>query len=218
MSKRPFNITRESYNLDISNEYNAVDWPQFFLGTVNTLWRAITNETETRIEFPGLLISLLVGKWSDFGKIVGLIGPGIYNQGLKAAIDELRGKAGNLTLAHNHYVMPGDTNMYKILFVEYKKVQVSEIKDYQELFDIYKKQINKLKSEVCVKLPRWRPCSTSEITDLKLFKPDKARKEMDVAVAEFKRRDEKFGKFAEEVAKWIEANLIEYVANNIKVD
>lgn len=73
MSKRPFNITRESYNLDISNEYNAVDWPQFFLGTVNTLWRAITNETETRIEFPGLLISLLVGKWSDFAKIIGTI-------------------------------------------------------------------------------------------------------------------------------------------------
>ena len=136
---------------------------------------------------------------------------------LKASIDEFMRTKGPRGFMPNKVTLGDDINIYKMLFVDYKKVNISAIDAYKNTFDTFKRIVEVLKKTECKKI-QMRSASTSEISDIKLFKPEKARKEMEVAVAYFKATDKAFGDFAEKVALWCEQNIIEYVANNISVD
>ena len=213
MSKRPFNVTKESYN--ISTEYNKVDWPNFFLGQINTVWRMLTNDSKIAIDNPGLLIGLLLGKVSDVVKVwTNITNPVSVVKGI---IDEVRGKGGYRTLSPHDLTLNNALNMYKILFTDYKKVNLDDPDFYKASFEVFKKAVNQLKETLCKKI-EYTTASTSQIGDLKLFKPEKARKEMENAIEYYNKKDPKFAKFAEEAALWCEQNIIEYIAKNVKID
>ena len=53
----------------ISTEYNKVDWYRFFFHNFNQLYRLISNADKTRIEQPGLLLNIFLGKMTTFANI-----------------------------------------------------------------------------------------------------------------------------------------------------
>ena len=63
----------------ISLEYNKFDWNRAFFGVFNQLYRLISNADKTRIEHPGLMLNLFLGKWSNVGQLyhalVGIFAP-----------------------------------------------------------------------------------------------------------------------------------------------
>lgn len=129
----------------------------------------------------------------------------------KIIIDKLRDK-GSATME-----VPQECNIYKTLFIDAKKVDVHDLDRYKKQFEAYKSISSAIKKTVCVHCPE-RPMSSSEIGDIKLFKPQKAADEMKKAIMRFKESSDEFAKFAEGVAEWITKNIIEYVADNITVD
>lgn len=63
-------VSSESLSLsNISTEYNKVDWYRFFFGGFNQLYRLISSADKTRIEQPGLLLNIFLGKMTTFANI-----------------------------------------------------------------------------------------------------------------------------------------------------
>ena len=56
----------------ISQEYNAMDWPQFFLRSINSVWRKFTNKSTTKVTNPGSLVYFLTGNWTAVGEFATL--------------------------------------------------------------------------------------------------------------------------------------------------
>lgn len=185
----------ESYRLSdrqfgISQEYLAIDWPKLLLGGLNTIWRAITDKSKTRINHPGVLVGLMSSRITTVLDIFSYLN---YVSIAKAAIDKLQEKETRLISKK------ASCNSYRSLFNDYKKVNISQIDVYKQEFEMFKQVVAGLKSTIVTPCGE-RYMSTSEINDIKLFRPDKAAKEMNQAIAYFKSMDPEFAKFAEGVA------------------
>lgn len=247
MSKRPFNITRESYNLDISSEYTAVDWAGF-LGPISTVWRKFTNESTTKIEHPHFLVGLMLDGWSDlaagikiFTRIagpavaIGLGGPaGLVYTLLAGQFTEISVLLHDAATGKNKDSLAGGgvdktvdlikkqkesikLNIYKDLIINARKVEPEDYEKLRAEFNLFKTLIRGIKKEV-MKPCKERKLGVQEIEMMKLFKPDKAANEMKNAAKILKEKDKKLGKLADEVCEFISKEIIQFTEKNVYVD
>lgn len=190
----------------ISQEYTHIDWAQSIGGFFNTIWRGLTNKSKTKIEKPGLLLAIIVGQYNSLSD--GLIGA------IKKVYDAKKGKGQNLSIGKNLIMA---NNVYEDVIVNYKKVKPEDYSKYTEKFTKFKSIVNAIKTGICVSIPE-REMSTSEINEIKYFKPEKAKKEIESAIAYLKNKDEKLGKLAEDIAEFVSKNVIEFIAKNTIID
>lgn len=204
----------------ISQEYNAGDWPQILLGPINTIWRGLTNNSKTKIEAPGALVTVLTGKWTVVGQIIPLfnrfagalsLNPLSLFDTAKFIIDtkDNKGFRTNNTQELNSL----SCNIYKDLIVNYKKVTVDQLSMLENEFANFKTVIEGVKKNICKPCPQ-RDMSTTEIHDMKLFRPDKAAKEISAAKNYLKGVDPKLGKLADEVGEYVTKHIIQFIVNN----
>lgn len=196
--------------VNISNEYNAFDWTATIFGNLNTLYRALTPGATTKIDNPGYLIKLFVGGWTVLGQMLSQAASplamlrqnanGIKNRGVKIS-------SGEKTDADKF-------NIYKDIFVNYKKVNTSDIEYYRDQFNLFKKAIEELKKNVCGPIPS-RELTTSELSDLKLFRPGDIKSEMNNAVKYYEIKDEKFANLAGSIVKYVDEEIVQYLLKNI---
>lgn len=201
----------------ISKEYFAADWVNIF-GPVATIWRGLTNFSKTKIEHPGAMVGLLLNKWATGAEGLSLVTKIILTPDVitmsKMFIDRIRKKES--TAFGKQVLNAKKCNIYNTLFNNYKKVNTSNIEPYKREFELFKALISTIKSEVCVPC-KTRTMSTSEIHDMKLFKPDKAKTEMETAIKYFEAQNPEFAKFANEVSTYVAENIIEFISNNIEL-
>lgn len=196
--------------VNISNEYNAFDWTATIFGNLNTLYRALTPGATTKIDNPGYLIKLFVGGWTVLGQMLSQAASSlamlrqnsnaIKNRGVKIS-------SGEKTDADKF-------NIYKDIFVNYKKVDTSDIEYYRDQFNLFKKAIEELKKNVCGPIPP-RELVTSELSDLKLFRPGDIKSEMNNAVKYYEIKDKKFANLAGSIVKYVDEEIVQYLLNNI---
>lgn len=199
----------------VSQEYFAADWSKFFLGWLNLAYRAAFDDSETKIDHPGILIDLMIDNKSRvLDHVSNILNNGGLIQISKLVIDGMRGKH---SARYTSQDVKNTQNLYRTLIINYKDVDYNDLARYQKEFELYKGVIQYIKNNVCKTIPK-RKMSTSEISDLKLLKPDKAKRECAVAISYFKDQNEEFGIFVENFVKWFSENVIKYLADNIIKD
>lgn len=218
-------------NLNISQEYTAVDWNRVLTLGVATIYRKITNKSTTSITAPGVLISLMLSAWSDCAEIIvqaakdvaraAVIGDKA-NQAINTVdaigdvVDAVRDRRSHAHDWNNTYIK-GIPNMYKVLFQNYKKVKDEDVETYKTDLTDMKDIIGGIKKVFC------RPCktrrmSTEEIHDIKLFRPDKIAKEMQTAIDYHKEHNPKTFIVAKSFAQWWALNVVSYLSDNIHAE
>ena len=218
-------------NLNISQEYTAVDWNRVLTLGVATIYRKITNKSTTSITAPGVLISLMLSAWSDCAEIIvqaakdvaraAVIGDKA-NQAINTVdaigdvVDAVRDRRSHAHDWNNAYIK-GIPNMYKVLFQNYKKVKDEDVETYKTDLTDMKDIIGGIKKVFC------RPCktrrmSTEEIHDIKLFRPDKIAKEMQTAIEYHKEHNPKTFIVAKSFAQWWALNVVSYLSDNIHAE
>lgn len=190
-----------------------MDWPKFLLGFGNTIWRALFNKSTTSIEKPGILIELFLGKWTTVGQIISNFST--YDIA-KTVYDYLKGK-GNIPL-DNSSIKLLNYNIYKDLIVDYKKNNDSSYDSLVNEFNTFKGVISYIKSNICKKINP-RPCSTTEISQLKVFRPNEIQKEISQALSFYKNNGyEKLINLTNDVATYIANDIVKFLENNISAD
>ncbi len=200
-NKTMLKLARE--NIALSLEYNAMDWPQFFLRYLNTGWRMFTNNSMTRINNPALLVSVLTGKWTTIGKLWNMLDP--YNLtifGINALIFKQAAIYNNI-----------DSNAYQDVIVNYRSLTPKNLEIYKQEFENFKSIIKTLKSRACTPCVE-RRMSTTEITGIKLFKPERAYREIKRAVDGLTKLDPKLGKLASEIGSFVGKEIIDFIIQN----
>ena len=165
-------------NLYITHkEYNAFDWPKFFLGsTIVGLWRKIVKGGKTTVANPGIMVDLFLGKWTSFGDYVSgmqinginVIGSLISASSSKSAMS-LRGLTEQIKDSENAY--------YRLVTNQDTKLTIEQAKKLVSDFD---KIVATLKKNVCKPISA-RNLTFGELNDLKLFRPDLIKPEIDKA-------------------------------------
>lgn len=218
MIKRKTKLSQEEYlnfiNVNVSNEYNALDWKEFLFGGLAKAYHAIASNATITIDNPGVMIGLFTGKWTTVGKIVTLLRNDQLNF-LWDIVNLFKGKGTRATIPTN--IQLGNTpNMYKILFVDYKKINFNNLERYKKDFDLFKQAITGLKGTVCRQRSKTK-ASVSQISDLKIFRPTEIAKEMAGAISYM---EEKGGKeweeFGQSCANYITTSIVKYLLDNIK--
>lgn len=204
----------------ISQEYNAMDWPQFFLGGINTAWRALTNKSKTKIDNPGALVSILTGKWTTFGQLFNLYSKTMQALGgnpfalgdiISQVVNRSKGQGALANLEKDLRSIDG--NIYRDLIVDCKKVTPAQYEALVNEFKVFKDSVRALKAKYN-KPCTLRPMNTTEIAQIKLFKPEKANKEIANAVSYFKGQDLKLAKLAEEVGAFVGKEIVNFIIEN----
>lgn len=160
-------------------EYNAVDWPKMFLGsTIVGLWRKFVKGGYTKIANPGILVDIFLGKWTTFGDffsgqlsgkhLIDAVGLGVSGLNSKTAAS-----LGGLSQT----VKDSDNAYYKLVTNQDKSLDVETAKKLVSAFDSV---VAELKRRYCKSIPR-RELKTGELNDLKLFRPDLIKPELDKA-------------------------------------
>lgn len=204
----------------ISQEYNAMDWPQFFLGGINTAWRALTNKSKTKIDNPGALVSIMTGKWTTFGQVLTLYGkimsgfsgnPFSAGDVISQIVNHSKGRGAAANLESD--LMKINGNIYRDMIVNCKSVKPDQYDAMVEEFKVFKEVVKTLKTKYN-KPCSIRPMNTTEIAQIKLFKPDKANNEIASAIKYFKGVDPKLAKLAEEVGAFVGKEIIDFIIKN----
>ena len=196
-------------SLKLSTEYNQVDWFRTLTGGVVDIWRSLTSDARATINHPGVLIHLMLGKLSDVASLLGSSDVGI----VKMIYDQIQNKP-SLSGISQKQILNGDINIYKHLFVEYKKVKIDDLDRYKQEFECFKVSLSNIKKNVCNKTKAYE-LSSSQIHDIKLFNPTKAKNEISNAIKYYESKNKNFATFAQHVADYIIKELIEYIATNI---
>lgn len=151
----------------------------------------------------------MLGKLSDVASLLG----GSYVGAMKLMYDTIQNKPSMSGMSQK-MILNGDINIYKHLFVDYKKIKFDQLDDYKQEFSYFKESLSALKKKVCNKTKAYE-LSSSQIHDIKLFNPTKAKNEMSNAIKYYESKNKNFATFAQHVADYIIKELIEYIATNI---
>lgn len=208
------------YGVHISHEYNAMDWPRFFAGPFNMAYRALTSKTKLKIKNPGVLINLFVGKWTTVGNIstvilnslAGNFGNIVVEAG-KQTYDAYKGKKSAVGEADKNTIK-NTPNMYKVLFVDYKDAKDIPIERINVDLKLFKAIITELKKTECAPVDDEYEASTSQLGDLKLFRPKEIEKEMSEAISYYKSNVPELENIANNFAQWITNNVVKYILDN----
>lgn len=235
-------ISSENY---ISQEYNAFDWPRFFLGIFNNAFRSMSHSSTT-IDNPHLLVYMVTGKMTDLGRalqnmktisnsLTGMGMPGLVKKGLSAAsyvMDFLMpvftgeykdANVGAGSLFHKRSETYHRThNIYKELFFNPKRIDFqNDYKDYVGYVDNFCKGLKFLRENYNKKITR-RELTIGEKNTLKLFRPNEIFKDMQEAqnyVQDALSTDPKLKKQWEGLYKKAEgavSEYVKYILDNVK--
>lgn len=205
-------IFKTSSGYRFSREYGTFSFSDFLLGGLKTMWQGITNRSRTKIENPGLLVNVVVTNPLSFlGSYTSLVDI------LKHAFDEIKGKGDGIQEAALKFGTWGNDNLYKKVFVNYKKTAGQDAGVLEKYFAIYKKMISEIKDTQCSPCKE-REMSTSEIKTIKLFDPMKAEREMRKAISYYESKSPDIAKFAKKFAEYIKTEILQYLEKNIDVD
>lgn len=199
--------------VNVSNEYNAMDWPDFFLGSLSKLYRGLTNNAKLTIKNPGMLISLFTGKWTTFGQIIQYAYNPVKFYTLWDIVDHISDK-GKKAAFSSEAVLKGTPNIYQELIVNYKKIKQDDIEKYKADFERFKVAIQGAKKVYCNKTQPTK-LTTSQLTDLKLFRPKEIKTEIERALTHYVGFGPEWKKFSEDVVSWINSNIVDYLLENI---
>lgn len=206
-----------SYNhrgYNVSQEYTAVDWPNFFLGKVNTIWRQLTSSTQTTVDHPGLIVALFLSKKA---KVVDALKLFNSYEILTQIVGLIRGKKNSLAYGFDKSILNGAPNAYTVFFVDYKKLKNYTKDEADIVIKEFKQAVNALKSFACKKIPR-RTLTSSEVSDIKKFRPDLAEREMKTALRWIEQNNPAIYKTVNELAAWITTNMLRYLQDGILED
>lgn len=158
---------------------------------------------------------MFIGNWTVVGDIANKLseGPvGIF----KMIIDKVRSKGA--TQLSNAQLKQSTGNIYKELFVNYKKNDDTRISELNHKFELFKDLITYVKKVECKSIPP-RPCTTTEIGELKLFKPDKIENEIKQAINYYKSNGYiQCLNLANKVAEYITKDVVGFLKDNIIID
>lgn len=162
-----------SEGLEVSQEYNAFDWPRFFFGRWNQLYRWI-NRGSVSVKMEGIeaIVDYLTGKATTFGRIYN-----IFQDTLGSFYNPFIDGIANFIKYFN--VMDANTrgmelvkrcpNIYNLLYMHSDSINWSNVKYYRELLDTSKKMM--VETFKHLTLPNFRKAYTQELNALKLFRP-----------------------------------------------
>lgn len=205
-------LFKTSTGYRFSREYGTFSWSDFLLGGLKTIWQGLTNKSKTKIENPGLLVQVVVTNPLSFiGSYTNILDV------VKHAIDESKGKGDGVQEAALRFGTWGNDNLYKKVYVNYKKTAGQDVNTLKKYFEVYKKMISEIKDTQCAPC-KMREMSTSEIKTIKLFDPTKAEREMRKAIEYYKEKAPDIAKFAEGFADYIRKEVLEYIEKNVIVD
>lgn len=207
-------LTYNSRGYNVSQEYTKVDWPNFLLGPVNTLYRAITNGSKTTVDHPGLMIALFLSKPA---KIIDALKMLNVHELAKQLIDAARGSKNSLAYAFDKDVLNKAPNAYYIFFSNYKKTKNLTKDQAESIIKEFKTAVESLKTLLCKKISV-RSLTTSEISDIKKFRPELAKREMETALKWIEHNNPDIYKIANDLAEWVTKNMIQYLSDGIYED
>lgn len=204
-------LSKES--MELSREYTAFDWTNILLGPINTVYRALFVNTKCSIQNPGLLVAILLSNWSDLDMLL----KSVNNIDiLKIFYDAIKGKGPSASPIGINLTVLRKCHIYKQLILNYRKVDLNDYQKYNDMFNAFKIAIDGIKKVYCKKCSEYT-LSTSQISDLKKFKPDKAKDDMVEAINYFKRNgNEEFVRLTEDVSEFVTNEVIKYITDNIE--
>lgn len=172
----------DDFEFDVDKEYYAFDWPRFFASPIVTLYRRFSNGGETTIESPGTLVQIFLSKGTVVGDFLQLsnvaFNPFVTVAFIAGQKTQKTGLGAGKDLAKKE--LKDMKNAYSILVNEYSKVDVKDPQKYNQLVTDFAKVVEVIKKNICKKCPK-RKLAVGELNDLKLFKPEKIKPELDKA-------------------------------------
>lgn len=195
MGLKQYNNIVSSESL-ISTEYNKIDWWRLIFGPFNQFVRLVSTSDITRIEQPGLLLPIFLGKLTTYATIaqhirdalVSIHPIGMSFSVIATAMSIWSVYTGGIKYNHNK----GDNSAffdklnqiknpyYYIISNQMKDIDVANeavykewensVKQFEELIDLAIKNI-------CVPIPE-RPMQLGEKNLLKLYSPEKFNNEV----------------------------------------
>lgn len=229
-------VSNESLSLSLSNistEYNKVDWYRFFFGSFNQLYRLISNADKTKIEQPGLLLNIFLGKLTTYANIAQHVAEGVQSPGGTAmaiwsaytgGLSYNRNKGDNSAFFNKlkeiknpyYYIISKQMSGIKVDDEATYKEWENNVKQFEELIDLAIEKI-------CVPIPE-RPMKLGEKNLLALYNPEKFNDEVKSSMANIDIKLQKIGndalakKWQDLVQRLVECSkkAFDYIGKNIK--
>lgn len=189
----------------ISKEYAEFDLLKLF-GPLPTLYRALFVNKKSTIQNPGFLIGFMLDKKMVFEEILDNI------NAFKKIIDYAREK-GSWAMTRGFRNFSFCPNMYYDLFITPEKTLGQNPNKIKEDIENFKVLVRGIKVNYCKKCPEYT-LSTSQLSDIKKFRPDKAQKEIKSAVELSKNYGRETENLVKQFAQWWLTEVIEYIADN----
>ena len=194
-------------------EYNAFDWPKaFFGGAITGLWRKFVKGGKTKVDNPGILVDLFLGKWTTYGDLLSGLGMSLP----AAAISASKSKTAASPGGYSETVKDAENAYYKLVTNRSSKFSVEEARKLIKDFDVI---VANLKKGPCKTIPL-RDLALGELNDLKLFRPDLIKPEIDKAWNEARKdaKDEKTQKEWDDIYNHISKSafgVVKYLTDNL---
>lgn len=136
---------------------------------------------------------------------------------VKQLIDAARSSKNSLAHAFDKDVLNKAPNAYYVFFSNYKKTKNITKDQAESIIKDFKIAVNGLKALYCKKI-QMRSLTTSEISDIKKFRPELAKREMETALKWIEDNNPDIYKIANDLAEWITKNMIQYLSDGIYED
>lgn len=187
------NIATESNMIDyVSKEYNAMDWPRFFFGWINQVYRGFMVKSQTKIENVGIFTALFTGKATTFGQINNIVSNALPTGNLITQI----ANAGLMLYSIKHGeaaafksslpdIIKNNGNPYYKYVMCYKKIKFTdeELIEAKNGVKILRAAFDLIKKEVCTPIEGgFREMTLGEKNAFKLYRPNDIGRELKAAM------------------------------------
>lgn len=220
----------------ISSEYNAFDIPRMISKKATDKIRSLTSNTAIRIDNLDKLVGFYTGKLTTIGEFINILDPlakvpGALYRGIVHIIKKINEeKYGEIFSSDDENKeepeeLPKDKKelsstylSYYQFFINVKNINWSEPSNYKNVNVVTHSVISQLLDTSLNE--QWRDATPLEIHNLKLFKPDKIRKEMEEGMKIMEAKSEAVGKSDEWHAIYSTAakdanKIMDFILSNI---
>lgn len=188
------NIATESNMIDyVSKEYNAFDWPRFFLGWMNQIYRSFAVKSQTKIENVGIFTALFTGKATSFGQwtivlnnLTG-VGGNLITKLLEIGITLYSTKSGEKYAFKNQLpnLIKNNSNPYYKYVMCYKDIKFTdeELIEAKNGVKIFRAAFDIIKNDFCKPIEGgFREMTLGEKNAFKLYRPNEIGRELKAAM------------------------------------
>lgn len=217
---------------DVSLEYNAFDWPRFFLGTFNSWYRAITNNSVIKRDGVLSLTGIFQGKATTFGDCVQIVFDGLSAAGhismlpliiasgplnafiggvqigtkIVTGVGGIINRAAQQAAEKNSFKSLGYNPYYHwIIQADKRELTKENLKEAKFAADFLASLVSKLDKMFPVVTPR--KCNVPELNTLKLWRPKEVASDLEEAkriyIAAGKEWESIYNNFANSIGKFV---------------